>query len=997
MRKNLRILAVALLGVLSLAGALVLSACGEEHEHVYTWEVVTEATCGAEGLRKGTCSCGETTSEPIPATGEHVAEDFSDDENHGTKCSVCGTTLTSEAHKVENFSDDENHGSRCTVCKKVLTSEPHDPVNWSDKENHGTKCSDCGKVLTSEAHTYVDGQILKESTCTEQGVQELECSCGAKTTKELPLAAHTPSGKREYNSLDHWTVCTVCGEEISRERHQLTREGACMDEACDFVMDYTPGLVIEEIEDADGNPTGESIVTGIGTLAKTPEIVIPSFDEKGHPVVAIGERVFSGNWNEYDGLTSVIIPDSIREIGDYAFGDNPNLKELDIPDSVVKIGMNALQNCGFESIKLPANLTVISGCLLQDNASLTSVTIPEHVEVIEKFVFMGCTSLAEINLPAGLVSVGNYSFDGCSALTKVNFAGTLGQWVSITFGESDANPLVANEKVRLYIGGKPITEAAVEDGTESIGDYVFAGYSALTSVSLPASLRTIGNGAFSGCGGLAKIVLSEGLESIGDQVFAGSGITSITIPASLGSIGSGVFKGCAALKTVVFTNGSKLAELPSGYSSSGFFSGCVKLESVTLAEGLEFIGNYAFYQCAELKSVSFPSTLKEIGNYAFRNCGKLTELDFNDGLVKIGSYAFGNETNLTRISFPSTLKEIGDYAFRECNLLTSVRLNDGLEALGVGAFFKCAELSDLYLPDTVYSLGAGFVQGTKVEYTDYNGLSYIGNWLLEVTDKSIATVDLKPGTVGIGDEAFYGCDNLAGPLVLPDTLLSIGENAFGGNANLTGKLTIPANVRYIAASAFAYCTGFDSLEFAAGCKLETIGENGYSVSGAFEGCAFTGAIAFPSSLTTIGGGAFLNCTGITEISFGENSMLKEIGGSYNGGAFEGCSSLAKATLPEGLEIIGNRAFKDCALTEIVIPGHVTEIGDSAFYGNASLTSVELYNSVTTIDWDAFHDCTSLETIRFHGTQEEWAAIDKKSGWNTNVPETCQIVCDEPAE
>ena len=100
MRKNLRILAVALLGVLSLAGALVLSACGEEHEHVYTWEVVTEATCGAEGLRKGTCSCGETTSEPIPATGEHVAEDFSDDENHGTKCSVCGTTLTSEAHKV---------------------------------------------------------------------------------------------------------------------------------------------------------------------------------------------------------------------------------------------------------------------------------------------------------------------------------------------------------------------------------------------------------------------------------------------------------------------------------------------------------------------------------------------------------------------------------------------------------------------------------------------------------------------------------------------------------------------------------------------------------------------------------------------------------------------------------------------------------------------------------------------------------------------------------
>ena len=76
-----------------------------------------------------------------------------------------------------------------------------------------------------------------------------------------------------------------------------------------------------------------------------------------------------------------------------------------------------------------------------------------------------------------------------------------------------------------------------------------------------------------------------------------------------------------------------------------------------------------------------------------------------------------------------------------------------------------------------------------------------------------------------------------------------------------------------------------------------------------------------------------------------------------GGAFSGCSGLTSVTIPNSVTSIGYRAFSGCSgLTSITIPNSVTSIGDVAFSGCSGLTSITIPNSVTSIGDGAFDGC-----------------------------------------
>lgn len=89
------------------------------------------------------------------------------------------------------------------------------------------------------------------------------------------------------------------------------------------------------------NKPGEAILTGFYIngknqgLDKILDPIIPSKSDNGTPVTAIGEGAFAET-----GITSVIIPESIRSIGDSAFAENPALNIIEI-GSNVEIGENS--------------------------------------------------------------------------------------------------------------------------------------------------------------------------------------------------------------------------------------------------------------------------------------------------------------------------------------------------------------------------------------------------------------------------------------------------------------------------------------------------------------------------------------------------------------------------------------------------------------------------------------------------------------------------------
>ena len=93
-------------------------------------------------------------------------------------------------------------------------------------------------------------------------------------------------------------------------------------------------------------------------------------------------------------------------------------------------------------------------------------------------------------------------------------------------------------------------------------------------------------------------------------------------------------------------------------------------------------------------------------------------------------------------------------------------------------------------------------------------------------------------------------------------------------------------------------------------------------------------------------------------------------------------NLQTIVIPEGVTSIGEEAFRECTnLTSITIPSSVTSIGYQAFYGCTGLTSITIPDGVTSIGGGAFSGCSSLTTINYTGTEEQWNAISKSSGWN----------------
>ena len=134
-------------------------------------------------------------------------------------------------------------------------------------------------------------------------------------------------------------------------------------------------------------------------------------------------------------------------------------------------------------------------------------------------------------------------------------------------------------------------------------------------------------------------------------------------------------------------------------------------------------------------------------------------------------------------------------------------------------------------------------------------------------------------------------------------------------------------------------------------SVTTIGD------GAFAECSSLTSISIPASVTTIGDGAFAECSSLTSISIPDS--VTSIGDSV----FEGCSRLTSITIPDGVTSIGDSAFSGCSsLTSIIIPDSVISIGVKAFAGCKNLTSISVPDSVTSIAETAFTECENLQNF-----------------------------------
>jgi len=698
-------------------------------------------------------------------------------------------------------------------------------------------------------------------------------------------------------------------------------------------------------------------------------------------VASIGSFAFSN----CSALTSMAIPKGVTSIEAYVFSNCPLLEgEFPITDATQYIGNNAFYGCSSLTgkVKIPDSFTEIPQYAFYGCAGMTELIIPDGVAALGAGAFTDCSGLKIITLPISCEYVTNrYStrtFSGCSGIEEIIYTtgdGTVfeADYLLSSFCGGSVKKATFEEGItalpeKVLQGCGILTELSLPDTLTMVSGHAFSGCCSLTAVTIPDGVTDIGDSAFYGCSALTTMDIPEGVTSIGNSVFYGcSALTAMDIPEGVTSIGDSVFYGCSALTAV---------EIPEGVTSIGnsAFHGCSALTAMEIPEGITSIGDSVFYGCSALTAVEIPEGVTSIGNSAFHRCSALTSMAIPKGVTSIGNYAFYECQSLTG-DFPiwETTESIGESAFYHCYKLEGdVKIPDGITEIKDYAFTCCYGLKSITIPESVMSIGIWAFNGCPLTEIDIpESVTSIGNYAFQSCD-GLREVVIPSGVTSIGRSAFWDCSFLADITFhhTEEDVLDIGYEAFWLRNSLDTIIhVLDESSRNEAIDAYDWSTGKRNVRFASLPKIEVNGieisaDDAASIgiplklnvvvdseeaSGAIlrwevddstvaeirqngvliflrAGYA-TVTVSVSNAVNSVSADITLECEGTRILTL--PSMLDQISEE----AFAGCNAEI-IILPDGIRIIGARAFADCLnLYKVVIPDSVDEIAEDALDGS----------------------------------------------------------------
>ena len=445
-------------------------------------------------------------------------------------------------------------------------------------------------------------------------------------------------------------------------------------------------------------------------------------------------------------IRKLVVERGVTSIGNEAFSNCRNLKEVQLPDSLTRIGEYALQNCPFEEIVLPDSITTLDSGAFVYCDKLTEIVLPEGISVISEQLFYDCPSLTWVTIPAGVTKIELQAFYDCAALVGIRFEGTKAQWNQIeglasidrilelqvicsdgevdysdTCGpdaswsfEESSGTLTISGTGALWDEGFPwsdlrdeIRRVVVEEGITALADNSsnlgpFQDCFNLTQVSLPEGLITLGWRCFQNCDSLAEVALPASLKNINQSAFGDcDNLLRLTVPESSESF--------AFVDGVLYSKDMTTLVLCPGGKSGEF----TVLDSVTA------FGWRPFWGCRKLTAVHIPDTVTDLGNNSFQYCVSLKEVNIPTGVIQLPISCFYGCSSLEEITVPANVTSLYGYTFYDCPALKRVSFLGSAPSMELpGTMFDDSVTASVYYPGDDSSWTAAFrnAQGGRVTW-----------------------------------------------------------------------------------------------------------------------------------------------------------------------------------------------------------------------------------------------------------------------------------------
>ena len=182
------------------------------------------------------------------------------------------------------------------------------------------------------------------------------------------------------------------------------------------------------------------------------------------------------------GLTQYTIPSSVQAIGEFAFFQCANLKNIVIPSSVTEIRNSAFFGCkGLTDINIPTSVNRIKTTAFAYCTGLRKIKFPESVTVVESWAFDGCSNLSEVELSSSTTNILDYAFTGCHSLLAFK----------------------------------------IPDQTNKIGNYSFSG-TGLVKMEIPEKVSSLGRAVFQECLDLEELNCTSATPPVVDSILGSS-------------------------------------------------------------------------------------------------------------------------------------------------------------------------------------------------------------------------------------------------------------------------------------------------------------------------------------------------------------------------------------------------------------------------------------------------------------------------------------------